>query len=294
MSSNGGTVLVNGVESSSIPVNDRGLAYGDGLFETLRVRDKKIPLWPYHQARLESGCQRLGIKLNFTTLEAELQQLLDGIGCPGHPSTQDQLIKIIITRGPGERGYSPKGANNPTRILFHSEYNAAGPDHYQSGIAVRICSTPLALNPCLAGIKHLNRLEQVLARSEWSGADYTEGLMCDTQGAVVDGTMSNFLLVRDGQLYAPELSQAGVEGVMRRYIFEQADSLGLVFHIKKMTLDELFGADEMLICNSVFGVWPVRLLTDDTAENSRHQQWLAGFPTAKALQSSVKSKLFPQ
>lgn len=81
---------------------------------------------------------------------------------------------------------------------------------------------------------------------------------------------------------------------MRRYIFEQADSLGLVFHIKKMTLDELFGADEMLICNSVFGVWPVRLLTDDTAENSRHQQWLAGFPTAKALQSSVKSKLFPQ
>jgi 4-amino-4-deoxychorismate lyase len=294
MSANGSTVLVNGVEFSSISVSDRGLAYGDGLFETLRVRDKKIPLWSYHQGRLESGCQRLGIKLDLKTLESELQQLLDGIGRPGYPATRDQLIKIIVTRGPGQRGYSPEGANNPTRILFHSEYSAAGPDYYQSGVAVRICSTPLALNPSLAGIKHLNRLEQVLARSEWSGSDYAEGLMCDIQGAAVDGTMSNFIVVKNGQLYAPELSQAGVEGVMRRYIFEHANSLGLIFHIKKLTLDELFSADEIFICNSVFGVWPLRSLIDDTDEYSRQRQWSTEFPVAKALQSSIELKLFPQ
>lgn len=294
MSSNGSTVLVNGVESSSISVNDRGLAYGDGLFETLRVRNRKIPLWPYHWARLASGCQRLGIKLHFKDLEAELQQLLNGIGDAGQPESSDQLIKIIITRGPGKRGYSPVGVDNPTRVLFRSDYSPADSHCYQSGVAVRICTTRLALNPQLAGIKHLNRLEQVLARSEWSGGDYVEGLMCDTGGNVVDGTMSNFLAVKGGQLYAPELSQAGVEGVMRSFIFEHAESLKIRFQIKTLTLDELFDADELLICNSVFGVWPVKLLVNDRDENGRRQQWSNGFSVSKSLQSVIEAELFPQ
>ena len=294
MSSNGSTVLVNGIESSSISVNDRGLSYGDGLFETLRVRNNKIPLWDYHRARLISGCRRLGIHLDLQALNTEIQQLLDSVGTTGRPVSADQLIKIVITRGPGKRGYSSVGANTPTRILFHSEYTVPAQTNFYSGVAVRICSTRLATNPQLAGIKHLNRLEQVLARSEWSDNLYAEGLMCDFDGNVVDGTMSNFLLVRDGQLFAADMKDAGVEGVMRSFLFDHAERLKLARQIKAVTLTELFDADELLICNSVFGVWPVRLLVDDSPDHQRRQEWSNGYPIATSLQSMVRTELFPQ
>ena len=293
MSSNGGTVLVNGVESSSISVNDRGLAYGDGLFETLRIRNGQPPLWRYHKARLKAGCQRLGIKLQFDLLEAELEQLLSSESLSDHPRAQDQLVKILITRGQGKRGYSPEGADNPTRILFHSNYSVAGPDCYQAGVAVRICSTRLGTNPLLAGMKHLNRLEQVMARSEWT-SEYTEGLMCDLQGNVVDGTMSNFFVVKDRQLLAADLTDSGVEGVMRRFIIEHSESIGFSCHINTIEPAKLFDADELFICNSLFGIWPVRLLVDDTGSNLKQQQWSSSFRAATAFQSLVASTLFPQ
>ncbi|MBV1914089.1 MAG: aminodeoxychorismate lyase [Pseudomonadales bacterium] len=290
MSSNGDTVLVNGVETSSISVTDRGLAYGDGLFETLRVRDGQIPLWNYHKNRLQSGCQRLGIKLQLDLLEAELEQLLSPAA---HAVTPNQLIKVIITRGSGKRGYSPEGVDNPTRILFCSDYAIPHPDCYHAGAAVRICATRLGTNPLLAGIKHLNRLEQVIARSEWSN-EYAEGLMRDLRGHVVDGTMSSFFVVKGGQLLAADLSHSGVAGVMRNFILEHAERLGFIPQIRSLELEELFDAEEMFICNSVFGIWPVRLLVDDTGDLRTQTQWSSGFPVAKKFQSLVASTLFPQ
>ena len=293
MSSNGSTVLINGVESSSISVSDRGLAYGDGLFETLRIRNGQPPLWRYHKARLKAGCQRLGIKLQFDLLEAELEQLLSRMALSGHPDTQDQLVKILITRGEGKRGYSPEGADNPTRILFHSNYFVADPDCYRAGVTVRICSTRLGTNPLLAGMKHLNRLEQVMARSEWI-SEYAEGLMCDLQGNVVDGTMSSFFVVKNRQLLAADLTDSGVEGVMRRFIMEHSENLGFSCHINAIEPARLFDADELFICNSLFGIWPVRMLVDGTGSTLKQKQWSSGFPAAVAFQSRIASTLFPQ
>ncbi|MBL4585313.1 MAG: aminodeoxychorismate lyase [Pseudomonadales bacterium] len=294
MASTGSIVLVNGIESNSIPVNDRGLAYGDGLFETVRVHNGETPLWPYHKDRLTAGCQRLGIQLDLAGIEADLQQLISNKAQSSLLASSDHVIKIMVTRGPGKRGYSPIGANTPTRILSHSDYSVADAQRYQLGVAVRVCSTQLGLNPQLAGIKHLNRLEQVLARSEWNGNEYAEGLMCSAEGHVIDGTMSNFFAVTSGELITSELNGAGVEGVMRRFILKHANDLGFTIRTKNIALDELFEAQQLFVCNSVFGIWPVRLLVDDTGELSRHKEYSDEFSVARAFQTLIESKLYPQ
>jgi 4-amino-4-deoxychorismate lyase len=248
-------VLVNGVASNTVAVTDRGLLYGDGVFETLAVIDAAPRLWTRHIARLQDGCARLGIApLDAVLLAEEAQRVCHDAG--------RAVLKIIITRGSGGRGYRPNVSGKPTRILQCCPW----PDYPRScetdGVAVRLCRLRMGHNPSLAGIKHLNRLEQVLARGEWDDPAVREGLVLDQHGNLIEGTMSNVCLVQGGRLLMPDLARCGVAGVIRALLLELAEVRGIATAVRDIGVDELAAADEVFLCNSLIGIWPVTRIDD--------------------------------
>lgn len=257
-------ILINGQPENRIPVSDRGLQYGDGLFETLAFRNGELELLEQHIMRLQLGCKRFNLTFQqVDSLRAELAML-----CA--QTAEDSVIKIILTRGSGGRGYKAPLENEAIRIISsHSmpEYPAAN----QSGVTVRLCEQRLGLNPTLAGIKHLNRLEQVLARSEWDDRTISEGLMLDINENLIEGTMSNLFIVKNYQLITPALTQAGIAGIMRSKVMEIADSMSIACHEKTLTVNDLLDADEVFLTNSIIKLWPVKtLLHNDTNKHWQH------------------------
>ncbi len=249
------TMLINGVAATEIAVSDRGLQYGDGLFETMKVEDGKIRLWPLHWQRLSQGCERLAIPLiEQAQLEAEMNKLIQ------QQAENCFVLKLIITRGSSARGYAFAEPLAPTRILACYPLPQYPPQYQQDGVCVRYCDTLLSENPLLAGLKHLNRLEQVMARNEWHNDDYQEGLMSTAAGHVVDGIMSNLFAVKDGKLFTPSLEQAGVAGVMRQHVINCAKQAGIAVYASCFSRSELEDADELFLSNSLFGIWPIRVI----------------------------------
>ncbi len=244
------TWLVNGQPGDKISITDRGFTYGDGLFETIAVRQGHARFVDYHLDRLFEGCTRLGIGV------VDRQSLTDEIlslasDCPYG------TLKLIITRGAGPRGYSPPREIEPTRItgLLPGE-----PDRqiaFQSGVTVRLCKTTVSTNPILAGLKSLGRLEQVLAKAEWNDPQIAEGLMRAEDGRVVCGTMTNLFMVQSGRLSTPDLFRDGVKGVMRRVVIETANSMGIDCIERDIDTDDLNQAEELFLTNSLIGIWPV-------------------------------------
>lgn len=253
-------ILVNGIQQEMISVFDRGLSYGDGLFETIAVVNGEPLLWPLHMQRLESGCRRLGIVFPgeevFTT---DLAQL------PGSViAAEKYVVKIILTRGAGERGYLFAPDATPNRIVIQSGWPGFPDSPAASGVKVRICGLRLARQPELAGLKHLNRLEQVVARSEWNDAGIAEGLMLDQDGRLIEATMSNVFVVDDGELLTPKLDQCGVKGVQRENIIGMAEDLGIAFRECIIEPSILKRVTEIFLTNSIIGVWPVTLVDNNS------------------------------
>lgn len=243
---------INGVAATTLPVADRGLQYGDGLFETFAVKDGRIGLLGFHLERLTEGCQRLGIpRPPLEMLKSELKAAATDM--------PRAVLKLIITRGSGGRGYRAPADAVPLRMLARHPWPDYPASWAEEGVRLRVCDLRLAEQPRLAGLKHLNRLEQVLARAEWQDADgYQEGLMLDPAGAVVEGTMSNvFAAPREGMLLTPDLSRCGVAGVMRRHIMHRAREAGVQVQVADLPLAELMQCREIFLCNSLMGVWPV-------------------------------------
>jgi len=243
--------LVNGVATSHVGVMDRGLMYGDGVFRTLRVAGGRPLCWSRHYRRLCSDCSRLGIAPpEASRLEGEIAVLVEEANC---------VLKIVITRGEGGRGYGAR-ALTPTRILLRTPLPDHPPSYRREGVRLHLCKLRLAHQPRLAGVKHLNRLENVLARAEWSDPEVPEGLLLDEEGMVIEGTMSNLFLRRGDRLLTPDLSLCGVAGVQRERILEKAPRLGLKPEVGRFGLPELLAAEEVFVCNSIIGLWPVRAL----------------------------------
>jgi 4-amino-4-deoxychorismate lyase len=243
-------VLVNGIVEDCVASSDRGLLYGDGLFETIAVVDGLLQCWPRHLHRLQAGCDRLGLPaVDSTALLHECYALAG--------ETAKAVLKVIITRGSGGRGYRVPDTAVATRIVQLHEWPYFPDACVEHGVTARVCNTRLGQQPALAGIKHLNRLEQVLARREWNNPDIMEGLLLDSSGYLIEGTMSNIFLVRDGKLLTPDLSRCGVAGIMRTRVLELADSLSIDAAILPVEVKDLREADEVFICNSLIGIWPV-------------------------------------
>jgi 4-amino-4-deoxychorismate lyase len=188
------------------------------------------------------------------------------------------VVRVTVTRGPGLRGYAPPSPANPTRIVMTSALPQYPSDFSAHGIKARICKLRLGFQPALAGIKHLNRLENVLARGEWSDPAVAEGLLLDAENNVIEGTMSNLFIVERGRLITPDLSRCGVAGVTRARIIECAGRHGVGCQVTPVSYERLLQADEILLVNSLIGVWQVRTLDDNIRNRgtfvTRVRQWL--------------------
>lgn len=247
--------LIDGLETAALPADDRGLQYGDGVFETLAVVNGKPRHWAAHMRRLSEGCQRLRIaRPEIGLLAGDCERLCGGV--------EQAVLKIIVTRGSGGRGYKFDAGAPARRILSLHAWPDYPPSYLSKGVKTRLCQTPLAAHPILAGIKHLNRLENVLARAEWNDADVAEGLMSDTQGNLVEGTMSNVFMVLEGRLFTPDLNGRGIEGITRARVLRAADDLAIEHEVSTWNAAELQYADELFVCNSIIGIWPLRAVDD--------------------------------
>lgn len=245
--------FINGKSKDEISFHDRGLQYGDGLFETIAVQNNTLLCWDDHITRLEQGCNRLNIPIpDQEILKNEASLLINSI--------EHGVIKVIITRGQGGRGYALPDMPESTRIISLYPWPEYPNGNTVTGINTRACNYRYAHNPTLAGIKHLNRLEQILARSEWTDASIAEGIVMDQENNVIEGTMSNLFYIINDTLCTPDLSACGVEGIIRKKIIELASDLNSDVCIKKTSFELLNDADEIFICNSIIGVWPVKMI----------------------------------
>lgn len=231
---------------------DRGFTLGDGLFETIAVRDGRPLLWREHMERLAEGCRRL-------SLPAPDPEQLFRETDRARADMADGTIRITITRGRAERGYAIPAVVEPRRVVAWFPGIPAFP---RSALTLRWCTMRLSENPALAGMKHLNRLEQVLARSEWGDQGIDEGVMLSTGGNVIECTSCNLFLVRDGVLLTPDLSDCGVAGVVRRRVLELAEALAVPARIVRIGRDDVPAADEVFVTNATRGMAPVASLAD--------------------------------
>lgn len=253
-------ILVNGEYKTHIPVTDRGFQYGDGLFETIEVRRGQAVFLDQHIKRLYQGCLKLHIPApSLEVLRFEITALCNKFNTSPE-NTADCILKIIITRGSGGRGYRQPDILEPTRIISVHPFPDYPQDYVKHGITARFCQTRVGLNPLLAGIKHLNRLEQVMARAEWHDPDIQEGFMLDFNGHIIEGTMSNIFFVKDGTLHTPILCHSGIAGIIRGIIIELAHRNHLAISEHLFFTETLLSADEIFITNSIIGIWPVKQL----------------------------------
>jgi 4-amino-4-deoxychorismate lyase len=226
-----------------------------------------------HVEKLQSDCARLAISCpDVSLLKAEINELLKE-----HP---DDIIKLVVTRGAGERGYRPSVSAVATHFWDASPTHVTGKDWETNGIEVRFCHLRLGHQPALAGIKHLNRLENVLASAEWDDTNIAEGLLLDEDGSVICGTRSNLFLIKDNRIATPDLSRCGVAGVQRARVLSWSVQHGYEPQVRQVAKDELFDADELFLINSVIGLWPVRKLA--------HRRWSV-FPLAMQIAHDLEA-----
>jgi 4-amino-4-deoxychorismate lyase len=252
--------LINGQIEAHFPIRDRGLAYGDGLFETIAIIDQVAHNWDLHLLRLTAGAKRLSISL------PDEQTLLDGLSYFfQHINSDKFILKIILTRGGGGGGYQCPENQASNWIMLSSPWPVYPLEYYLDGIDVQQLDFQLSVQPALAGIKHLNRLEQVLARQGLS-QQYQEAILCNTKGDVIEGISSNVYFGQNDILLIPSLSNSGIEGTIRSQIMTLCQQLNIKFKIANFSLDVLNDSEEIFYSNSIMGLWPVKkicLLNND-------------------------------
>ena len=249
-------IIINGNPTQNLPATDRGLQYGDGVWETVLIKEGKLVLLLEHLDRLQLGLNCLGINFNINHLYNEIELI--------RQQANNHILKIIITRGSGGRGYNPAGCDQPTRILSLHPIPKFSKNYHDDGINLILCNSRLSHNPQLAGFKHLNRLEQVMARAEF-GEPYQEGLLMDYANDIIEGTMSNIFIIKENHLITPALENCGIRGVMQAQVIKLLNNHGYPIDIKhNITLKDIQAADGLFMTNSVIGVWPVSTFTAES------------------------------
>lgn len=242
------SVLVNGSPVASVSPLDRGLAFGDGVFRTLRMEGGAPVWWPDHLAKLEADCRQLAL-----TPPGRLDWEQDIVWLAAR--RPDAVLKLMVTRGTGPRGYRLPELPYPTRVAMATPLPDFADPLRHCGATLRVCDLRLGHQPRLAGAKHLNRLENVLARMEWDDPDIDEGVLLDADGAVISGVMGNLFIRVGGIWHTPVLDRCGVAGVTRGRLLRR-----LEVRESRLRLDDLMRADDILLSNSLVRLrWVARL-----------------------------------
>ncbi|AOM40466.1 aminodeoxychorismate lyase [Xenorhabdus hominickii] len=244
------TYWINGNQCDQLSVNDRAVQFGDGCFTTIRVEQGQPALLTLHIKRLQKNVEKLFMPaLDWLQLESHIKQVV--VGC------ESGVLKVILSRGAGSRGYSINDTIAPTQILSLSSYPEQYITQRQKGVSLILSPISMGINPHLAGIKHLNRLEQVLIKRSIEQSKADEALVLDSDGLLVECCVANIFWRKGKNVYTPDLRHCGVEGVMRQRIIEllaKSDySLSCVMRYPEV----LAHADEVIICNSLMPVLPV-------------------------------------
>lgn len=251
----------HGIRIGSVPIDDRAAQYGDGVFETIAIRDAGPRFWGLHLERLAHACDNVGLPMPAPNI---LLRDLENALARTTVNTGHCTAKLVLSCGGHERGYRrPEGVSVNSRIGIFSDApldDAA----YAAGVIVQVCDTIAACQPQLAGVKSLNRLDQVLARSEWSDPAVFDGLMCDDDGHLVCGTRTNLFVVRENRIETPRLDRCGVAGIMRRRIIDLLANNNI--HVAELAIgaEEFASFDEVFLSNSQIGVVPVRRCDNHT------------------------------
>jgi 4-amino-4-deoxychorismate lyase len=274
------TTLIDGVAADSLSVLDRGLHFGDGVFETIACLGGRPRFLALHLERLAQGCRTLGYAPPASqVLREEVERLA--------AAADRAIVKLIVTRGPAAvRGYGVSGRERATRVAIRYPWPVEESALQQQGVSVRVAAMRLGENPALAGLKHCNRLEQILARSEPEDARTAEALMLSRSGRLICGTMTNVFLV-DGsaqspRLRTPAIDLCGVAGVMRRVVLREAARAGIAASECALWPADLEAAAEVFLTNARVGIWPVARLARRT---------LAPGPVTRRLQSLLRPLL---
>ena len=243
--------LINGIPQETLPASDRAIQFGDGCFTTARIAAGQVCLLDAHLQRLQMACEKLLIPfIAWAELQREMVELARG--------NERGVLKVIISRGSGGRGYSAANCMHPARILSVSGYPAHYDGWRREGITLELSPVRLGRNPHLAGVKHLNRLEQVLIRTHLEQTDADEALVLDSEGVVTECCAANLFWRNGKDVFTPRLDQAGVNGLMRQFCLQQLAHSGyrvVEVHAREAVLAE---ADEMVVCNALMPVVPVR------------------------------------
>lgn len=284
-------VLVNGLPSQNVSVLDRGLQFGDGLFETLISVDGTVLHWPYHLERLQEGASKLQIPISPT----DIKTFYDW-ACQQSDGDQAQVLKWIMTRGETARGYAFPESIKPTHIYESFPYVGFVRRQWEQGIKVRVSDVPITQNSFLAGIKHLNRLDSVMAKM-LQPQQVDEVLLAKSNGEIVEATMGNVFWFEDGQWWTPPLDCAGVNGIIRRRLLKTGQTeTGLAFGEKVLNSDSLAQTSAAFVCNVVLGAWPIRGVDSEPPNKTKKMDWKPlrmvqrliydwGYPTNSEIES---------
>lgn len=278
--------LANGkidrIQSNSL-FYDRGLHYGDGVFETITIRNvdflQQHPFYNYHLQRLKLGLEKLFFPdIDFEVLLKEVNTFI----AKANRVHKIWILKLMITRGQGGKGYKPHHNSQPNVILLQRNYPIYPESFSKDGIEVGWSNIVLPIDPQLAGIKHLNRLSQVLASIE-APSTCQEVLLCNARGNVIEGSKTNLFVVMNGRVFTPCLKDSGVCGVMRTYLLNYLQTKGYFVEERLLSASDLAKAEEIFVCNSIIGLWPIRRLL--------HQTYKVGSLT-KMLQTILKQETY--
>lgn len=242
-------------DGNGVSATDRGLAYGDGLFETIRMRGRRALLRSHHLDRMVVDAGRLGIPVERSDLDAEIGRSGSDLASQ---YGDDWVLKLVLTRGGGGRGYRWPVECEPSLIVTSSPMPMLPPP---GGVVAALSQFPLTVNPRLAGIKTLNRLEQVMASREFSGEEF-ELIMANADGQLLEGTRTNLVVRMEGEWVTPPVESLAVAGVMRQYALECLRASGHTIReqIIPPALLSSPGLRGLYLVNSVVGIVAVRRL----------------------------------
>jgi 4-amino-4-deoxychorismate lyase len=285
--------LVNGSHNPGLDPLDRGLAYGDGVFETIALQHGQVQLWQGHCQRLTKGLLRLGLAADAAAASALVTRLTSDIQAAYRLfEAADGVLKITITRGVGGRGYVAPLVSQCTRIVTLAPWPTGREGLAGAGVNSRLCCHPWSLNSVLAGLKHLNRLDQVMAGNEWQDPHIHEGFMLDPDANIISGVMSNVFIEQQGRLIVPLLDQCGIAGVMAQEVRVIAEQAGINVKAGRINVTALLNADAVFMTNSLNGIWPVVNLRPSTSNPKSHSWPISDL--ILGLQQSLATRLLQQ